>query len=30
MGQWLEKGGVKRVLMVDIMACLCADGNNPV
>lgn len=30
MGQWLEKCGVKRVLMVDIMACLCADGNNPV
>lgn len=30
MGQQLEKGGVRRVLMADIMACLCADDNNPV
>lgn len=30
MGQYLEKHGVKRVLMADIMTCFCAGGNNPV
>lgn len=31
MSPWLEKWGQESfILMADIMACLCAVGNNPV